>query len=139
MKRYLFSIFCCAMLGLEAKQFEHKITITPTQTTTADQKKEYLAEVGVTRIPGGETLTLKFTCVEGKKGEAQIESPDKTDFLAVTVLVPENNPQNEAETSICYTQDRAIILSAEEKVKINTQITVRSWADRRQEILQSIK
>ncbi len=130
MKRYLFSILCCAILKLEAAP-DHKITITPTQTVSPSGKKEYLAEIEL-----DDALRMSFVCMEGEKADMELESPDKTDFLAVTVLIPENNPTNEATTSIYLEEAGEVVLSMEETIKINCLIKARSWSDRRKQLLK---
>jgi hypothetical protein len=137
MKKFILSMLCCASLG--AAHFEHKITVTPTEKTSESGKKEYLAKVEVTKISEkGAPLVIpipKLVCVEGTKAEVKIKSPDNIDVLIVSVLVPENH-KDEAKASIYMTEDKEVVISVDEKVKINTQKKFRTWADIREKRAQ---
>jgi hypothetical protein len=128
MKKWILSVLCFASLG--ASEFEHKITVTPTEKTT-EGKKEYLAQVEITKNnkEGSWVIPIpNLICIEGAKAEVKVESPDNMDILVVSVLVPENNT-GEAKASIYLTENKEVILSIDEKVKINSKKRFRTWSD----------
>jgi len=133
MKKVLLSILCLGSLG--AAQFEHKITVAPTEKTSDSGRKVYLAKVKVTKVSEKEAPVIiaspKIVCVEGTKAEVKIKSPDNIDVLIVSVLVPENN-KAEAKASIYMTEDKKVVLSVDEKIKIDSQKKFRTWADLRE-------
>ncbi len=132
MKRYLFSILCCAILNLEAAS-DYKISITPTQTVNSSGKKEYLGEIEFEHL-----LSMRFTCYEGEKSEMELESADKTTLFITTILIPENNPTNEATTLVQCIKDGKTVFSIEDAIKINAAVKARSWAERRHQLLKTI-
>jgi hypothetical protein len=151
MKKYLLSFLCCA--SLSAAEFEHKITVSPSGNESKSGKKEYVADIEVTKFAKGEAplLLAKTTmdCIEGKKAKIEFASPDNVDVLIVSVLVPKNNP-SEAKASIYLTEDQAVVLSQKENIKINQKATEQivniiprlkfhSWADNREKIAQADK
>ena len=137
MKKFMLSMVCFASLG--AAQFEHKITVRPTEKTSESGKKEYLAEIEVKKLSENEDpLFIEvplLVCTEGKKAEAKVKSPDGADVLIVSVLVPENNA-TEAKASIYMTEFREVVISKEENIKIGTSIPTkrkfRTWSDIRE-------
>ncbi|HEX2580211.1 MAG TPA: hypothetical protein VHK67_07415 [Rhabdochlamydiaceae bacterium] len=137
MKKVLLSILCLGSLG--AAPFEHKITVAPTEKMSESGKKEYLAKIEVTKVSEkGAPIIIaspKMVCVEGTKAEMKIKSPDNVDVLIISVLVPENN-KDEAKASIYMTEDKKVVLSVEEKIKINSQKKFRTWADLREKRAQ---
>jgi hypothetical protein len=121
MYKFLVPTVCLAIFGLQAAEYTHKIKVMPSENQPASGKKEYIAEVEVKRIsePGAEEeiiATPQLVCIEGAPAEIKIESDDKTDYLLVKVLVPKGSAQ--AETSIQLTDEKKMVISATEKVKI---------------------
>ncbi len=142
MKKFILSMVCFASLG--AAQFEHKITVTPTEKTSKSGKKEYLAEIEVKKLSVNEDPFVievpLLVCMEGTKAEVQVKSPDEADVLIVSVLVPENDA-TEAKASIYMTEFKEVVISKEEKIKIGakeedlkigTKRKFRTWADIRE-------
>ena len=135
MKKYLLALLCCA--SLSASQFEHTITITPSQTSESG-KKVYLAEIKIMKMFADGSpfvvATPTLVCVEGEKAEVKVGSQEEGNLLIVSVLVPENNTE-EAETSIYLTEGTQVMISEEKMVKIIK--SARTWAERRQQLLHT--
>ena len=120
MKKYLLALLCCA--SLSASQFEHTITITPSQTSESG-KKVYLAEIKIMKMFADGSpfavATPTLVCVEGEKAEVKVGSQEEGNLLIVSVLVPENNTE-EAETSIHMTEGTEVVISEEKMIKISS-------------------
>jgi hypothetical protein len=138
MKFFLMAIFCLLSLGLQAAQFQHKISIAPVPVTETGTK-EYSAEVIITKQQDEQTqpvviFTRKFTCVEGEFGEVSEYTPSGG-LIDVRVFIPENH-ENKAQVSIFFTEDdKVVVLKENETVPIKQLRVIRHWADRRQQLL----
>lgn len=137
MKFYLMAIFCLLSLGLQAAQFQHKISIAPIPVTESGQK-EYTAEVIITKQQDEQTqpvvvFSRKFTCLEGELGEV-VEYTPSGGLIDVRVFIPENH-ENKAQASIFFTEDgKVVVLKENETVQIKQLRVIRHWSDRRQQL-----
>lgn len=133
MKSHLIAIFSLLSLGLEAAQFQHKISIA-----TESGQKEYTAEVIITKQQDEQSEPVviyseKFTCLEGDVTE-RTESPEPFDLVAVRIVIP-NNHQNQAKASIFLQENNKVVLEKEnETVQIKQVRVIRHWSDRRQQL-----
>jgi hypothetical protein len=138
MKKYLISLFCLLSLGLQAAQYRHKISITPLPANE-EGEKTFLAKVKLTKQldENSEPFVIdvpKLVCIEGQLAEATNTLADKSD-LVLKIFIPEN--QNEATASIFLQEDNKIVLTSQDEiVKIGNLRVIRNWADRREQLLR---
>lgn len=137
MKKCFISLFCFISLGLQAAQYQHKISITPLPANE-EGKKTYLAKVKLTKQldENSEPFVIdvpKLVCIEGQLTEATNALADKSDLI-VKIFIPEN--ENEAKALIVLQEDNAVVLSSEETVKIGNLRVIRNWSERREQFLR---
>lgn len=137
MKKCLISIFCLMSLGLQAAQYRHKISITPL-SVNEEGKKTYQANVKLTKQldENSDPFVIdvpQVVCIEGQLAEATTTLADKSDLI-VKIFVPENH--NEAKASIFLQEDNKVVLSSEDEVvKIGNLRVIRNWAEKRKQLL----
>lgn len=139
MKSYLVAIFSVFSIGLQAAQFQHKISITPVPVTESGQK-EYTAEVVIIKQEDEQTnpfvvYSEKLTCLEGEATE-RTESPEPFDRVVIRIVIPSNH-ENKAQASLFLQEKNEVVLETKnEPVKIKQLRVLRHWSDRRQQLLE---
>ncbi len=123
MKKYIFSLATLALFSLEAAQFQHKTTITLSNTDA--EQTEYLAQFEIDQIIDENTAPVEFTkpqvlCVLGTEGVFSKEVEGKGGYT-VKALVYKADEKIKAKTSIVVQdENQNEVYKAEEEIEINS-------------------
>jgi hypothetical protein len=118
MKKLLLLALSIACVSLEAAHFQSSMSVTSTSNN------EFLVEMQIEKLCDGCSIpeliaSPKIICARGEPAKLTIGAEGQDDFLAIEVVIPDNESGTELQSKIFMKEKGQVALSFNHSLKVN--------------------
>lgn len=119
MKKLLLLVLSFVCVSLEAAHFQSSMSVT-----SMSNKNEFLVEMQIEKLCDGCTVpeliaSPKIICSRGEPAKLTIGTEDQDDFLAIEVVIPDNDSESGLQSKIFMKEKGQVALSSNHILRLN--------------------